>query len=258
MDYYKQSIAFYTIVRKETIRILRIWMQTFLPSVITSALYFIVFGYVLGGRIGEIAGFPYMQFVVPGLVLLSVVTNSFMNVSSSFFSAKFMSRNIDELLISPVHPWVIVAGFTAGGMVRGILVGMCVIAVSLFFVIPPVTHPFFIVLFLILSSMLFSLGGLVNGIYGKTFDSSSIVPNFVITPLVYLGGVFYSSAQLPVWFQTVTHLNPIFYLVNGFRYGFLGISDVAISSCVIVLCLLIALLIMANAYMIRIGLGLKQ
>jgi ABC-2 type transport system permease protein len=169
-----------------------------------------------------------------------------------------MSRNIDELLVSPVHPWVIVAGYTAGGMVRGILVGLCVIAVSLFFAVPPITHPFFIALFLILSSMLFSLGGLVNGIMGKTFDSSSIVPNFVITPLVYLGGVFYSTTQLPPLFQTITHLNPIFYLINGFRYGFLGITDVAISSCVLVLTLLIALLLVINAYLIRTGLGLKQ
>ncbi len=258
MDYYKQWVAFYTIARKETVRILRIWAQTFLPSVMTSILYFVVFGYVLGSRIGDIQGFPYMQFVVPGLVLLSVVTNSFMNVSSSFFSAKFMGRNIDELLVSPAHPWIIVAGYVTGGMVRGILVGLSIIVVSLFFVVPPVTHPMYIILFLLLSSMAFSLGGLVNGIYGKTFDSISIIPNFIITPLVYLGGVFYSTTQLPAWFQTITYLNPIFYLVNGFRYGFLGISDVAISSSVLVLICLIALLILANAYMIRTGLGLKQ
>jgi ABC-2 type transport system permease protein len=250
--------AYYMIVRKETVRIFRIWAQTFLPSVITSLLYFTVFGKVLGSRVGEIMGFPYIQFVVPGLVMLSVITNAFTNTSTSFFGAKFMARNIDELLVSPTPPWVIIAGFVSGGMIRGILVGVLVTLVSLVFAVPPVHHPWAIVFFLILASMLFSLGGLVNGIYGKSFDSISIVPTFVITPVVYLAGVFYSIHQLPPFFQQLTMFNPIFYMVNGFRYGFLGIADVSIATCSVVLITLSVVLCAYAFYLIRTGLGLKQ
>jgi ABC-2 type transport system permease protein len=250
--------AYYTIVRKETVRIFRIWGQTFIPSVITSLLYFTVFGKILGARVGEIMGFPYIQFVVPGLVMLSVITNAFTNTSTSFFSSKFMARNIDELLVSPTPPWVIIAGYVTGGMIRGIIVGLLVISVSLVYAVPPVTHPLIILLFLVLASLLFALGGLVNGIYGKTFDAISIVPTFVITPIVYLAGVFYSVQQLPPLFQQLTLLNPIFYIINGFRYGFLGVADVDISSSIIVLLTLIGVLIVYATYLVRNGLGLKQ
>ncbi|MDO8552781.1 MAG: ABC transporter permease [bacterium] len=250
--------SFYTIVRKDVVRIFRIWPQTFLPSIITSVLYFLVFGKVLGGRIGEIGGYPYITFVVPGLVMLAVVTNSFSNVATTFFQAKFFSRNIDEILVSPTPVWVIIAGYVAGGMVRGITIGILVIIISAFFTSLPLTQPFTILIFLILSSMLFSLAGLVNGIYAKSFDGITIVPTFVLTPLVYLGGVFYSALALPPLWQKLTFANPIFYMVNGFRDGFMGVSDVSLMTSLGVLGALTAILIAVNWYFIRTGLGLRQ
>ena len=250
--------SFYTIVRKDVVRIFRIWPQTFLPSIITSVLYFLVFGKVLGGRIGDIGGHLYITFVVPGLVMLAVVTNSFSNVATTFFQAKFFARNIDEILVSPTPPWVIIAGYVAGGMVRGITIGLLVIIVAAFFSPLPLTHPFIILLFLILSSLIFSLAGLVNGIYAKSFDGITIVPTFVLTPLVYLGGVFYSAQALPPLWQKFTFADPIFYLVDGFRVGFMGFSDVSLGISLAVLGTLTAILIAINWYFIRTGLGLRQ
>ncbi|OGG71179.1 ABC transporter permease [Candidatus Kaiserbacteria bacterium RIFCSPHIGHO2_12_FULL_53_13] len=258
MNYYQMWVSFYTIVRKDIVRIFRIWPQTFLPSIITSILYFLVFGKVLGGRIGEIGGHPYITFVVPGLVMLAVVTNSFSNVATTFFQAKFFARNIDEILVSPTPAWVIIAGYVAGGMVRGITIGLLVIVVSAFFSPLPFTHPLIILLFLILSSLLFSLAGLVNGIYAKSFDGITIVPTFVLTPLVYLGGVFYSAQALPPLWQKLTFADPIFYLINGFRAGFMGFSDISLSLSIGVLAVLIAILVGINWYFIRTGLGLRQ
>ncbi len=250
--------SFYTILRKDVVRIFRIWPQTFLPSVITSVLYFLVFGKVLGAQIGDINGFSYIQFVVPGIVMLAVVTNSFTNVASTFFQAKFFSRNIDEILVSPTPPWVLIAGFVAGGVVRGTIAGILVLLVSVFFAVPPLTNLFVIALFLVLSSVIFSLAGLVNGIYAKSFDGITIFPTFVLTPLVYLGGVFYSANALPGFWGSLTFANPIFYLVNGFRYGFMGISDVSLTVCIAVLGVLIAILVAGAWYLIRTGLGLRQ
>ncbi|MDE2079232.1 MAG: ABC transporter permease [Patescibacteria group bacterium] len=254
----KLWIAFYTILRKDVTRVFRIWPQTFLPSVVTGVLYFLVFGTVIGGRIGNFDGFSYIQFIVPGFVMLSVVTNSFTNTATTFFQAKFFSRNIDEILVSPTPPSVLIAGYVAGGMVRGIIVGTLVLCVSILFAVPPVTHPLVIVLFLLLSSMVFALAGLVNGIYAKNFDGITIVPTFVLTPLVYLGGVFYSVNSLPPTFKELTYVNPIFYIVNGFRWGFLGITDVPIYVCVLVLLGLSAVLLAINWYFVKTGLGLKQ
>jgi ABC-2 type transport system permease protein len=254
----QKLISFYTIVRKDVVRIFRIWPQTFLPSIITSVLYFLVFGKVLGERIGEIGGHPYITFVVPGLVMLAVVTNSFSNVATTFFQAKFFARNIDEILVSPTPPWVIISGYVAGGMVRGITIGVLVIAVSAFFTPLPLTNPLIILLFLVLSSMIFSLAGLVNGIYAKSFDAITIVPTFVLTPLVYLGGVFYSAQALPPLWQKLTLADPIFYLVDGFRAGFMGFSDVSLGVSLGVLGILTAFLIAINWYFIRTGLGLRQ
>src|SRR3989338_2677073 len=251
-------ISFYTIVRKDVVRIFRIWSQTFLPSVVTSVLYFMVFGSIIGKRIGEFDGFSYMQFIVPGLVMLAVVTNSFSNVATTFFQSKFFARSIDEILVSPTPPWVLIAGFVGGGMVRGVIIGILVLLVSVFFAVPPLTHPSVIFLFLLISSMIFSLAGLVNGIYAKSFDGITIIPTFVLTPLVYLGGVFYSVSALPSWWQGLTYINPIFYLVNGFRYGFLGIADVSVPLCIAILFGLAAVLIAINWYLLRTGLGLKQ
>ncbi len=258
MNYFQMWTSFYTILRKDVVRMMRIWSQTFLPSVVTSVLYFLVFGKVLGDKIGDINGYSYIQFVVPGLVMLAVVTNSFTNVAMTFFQAKFFSRNIDEILVSPTPPWVLIAGYVAGGSVRGVLIGTIVLIVSAFFAPLPLTHISIIVLFLLLSSILFSLAGLVNGIYAKNFDGITIVPTFVLTPLVYLGGVFYSTNALPAWWKTLTFFDPIFYLINGFRFGFMGIADVSIFLSVGVLLSLIAILVGINWYLIRTGLGLKQ
>lgn len=258
MSNYAKWISFYTILRKDVVRVMRIWPQTFLPSVVTSVLYFVVFGTVLGSRIGDIAGVPYIAFVVPGLVMLSVVTNAFSNVATTFFQSKFFMRTVDEILVSPTPPWVMIAGYVAGGVFRGVTVGIVVLCTSLFFVLPSVPHPSIVLLFLILSSILFSLLGLVNGIYAKSFDGITIIPTFVLTPLVYLGGVFYSVQALPVLWQNVTHLNPIFYLINGFRFGLLGITDVSLVVCVAVLLFCSALLTAFAWYLIKTGMGLKQ
>jgi ABC-2 type transport system permease protein len=250
--------AYYTIVRKDMVRILRIWPQTFLPSIVTSTLYFMVFGQVLGSRIGEVQGHPYMHFVVPGLVMLAVITNAFSNVATSFFQSKFFVRSIDEILVSPTPPWLMVLGYISGGVVRGVGVGLLVLLVSMFFALPAVPHPFFVLVFLVLSAALFALGGLINGIYAKSFDGITIIPTFVLTPLVYLGGVFYSVQALPDWAQIITHLNPIFYLINGFRYGLLGYSDVNIGVCIGVLVTMVAAFAAIGWYQIKHGLGLRQ
>lgn len=258
MTWYQMGVSFYTILRKDMTRILRIWPQTFLPSVVTSALYFLIFGSFLGARIGEVHGVSYILFVVPGLVLLSVVTNAYANVANVMFTSKFFSRNIDEILVSPTPPWVLIAGFVSTGVIRGTLVGLLVLGVSLFFT-PLIVHSYMLVaLFLILSSLLFSLAGLVNGVYAKSIDGINIVPTFVLTPLVYLGGVFYSAQTLPGFWGVLTKWDPIYYLVNGFRYGFLGVADVSIVFSTGVLVILVALLLMVNWYLLKRGLGLRQ
>lgn len=238
----------------------RIWVQTFLPSVITSTLYFLIFGTVLGSRIGDMQGVDYMTFVVPGLVMLAIVTTSYANTSFMFFSSKFFARSIDEILVSPTPPWLLIAGFVSGGVVRGVLVGTLVMLVSIFFtgLHLSVHNALTILGFGILTALIFSLAGLVNGIYAKSIDGINIVPTFVLTPLVYLGGIFYSVHTLPEWWQYITYANPLFYLVNGFRYGFLGISDVNLLISVSMLFGLVGILVGINWYLIRTGLGLKQ
>jgi ABC-2 type transport system permease protein len=258
MPFDKQLISYYTIVRKGAVRIVRIWSQTLLPSVVTSVLYFAVFGNILGSRIGELDGVPYILFVVPGLVMLAVITNAYTETATTFFQSKFFSRNIDEILVSPTPPRIIVAGFVSSGILRGILVGALVLGISLLFALPNVAHPLVVLLFLFLSSMIFALAGLVNGIYAKGFDAISIVPTFVLTPLVYLGGVFYSINSLPPFWQSVSLANPILYIINGFRYGFLGAADVSLFVCTSVLLSLTVALVGINIYFLKKGLGLKQ
>lgn len=236
----------------------RIWAQTFLPSVVTSTLYFLVFGAFLGSKIGEVQGVPYVMFVVPGLVMLAVVTNAYANTSSVMFSAKFFGRNIDEILVSPTPPWVIVAGYVTGGVIRGLIIGFLVLLVSLFFTHLLVHNIFVVIVFLILTSLVFALAGLVNGIYAKSIDGINIIPTFVLTPLVYLGGVFYSAQTLPGFWGTVTKFDPVFYIINGFRYGFLGASDVSIFFSTGLLVLFAAILLALAWYLIKIGLGLRQ
>lgn len=260
MTPYQKWTSFYTMIRKDVVRMFRIWIQTFLPSVITSCLYFLVFGTVLGNRIGDMQGVDYMVFVIPGLVMLAIVTTSYANTSFTFFSSKFFARNIEEILVSPTPPWLMIAGFVGGGVVRGVLTGTLVMLVSIFFTgLHLAIHNFLIILgFAILTSIVFALAGLVNGIYAKTIDGINIVPTFVLTPLVYLGGIFYSVHTLPEWWQWLTYANPLFYLINGFRYGFLGMADVSITVSISMLLGLIAVLVAVNWYFIRTGLGLKQ
>jgi len=252
--------SFYTMLRKDIVRMFRIWVQTFLPSVITSCLYFLIFGTLLGSRIGQMQGVDYMSFVVPGLVMLAIVTNAYANSSFTFFQSKFFMRSIDEILVSPTPPWLMIAGFVSGGIVRGVLVGAIVLLVSVFFTGLQLSlfNVAIIFLFAVLTALVFALAGLVNGVYAKSIDAINIVPTFVLTPLVYLGGVFYSVHSLPELAQYVTYVNPVFYLINGFRYGFLGIADISLWISLAVLMAMIAALAGINWYLIRTGLGLKQ
>lgn len=220
-------IAFKTIVVKEVRRFTRIWIQTLVPPVITIALYFVIFGNLIGNRIGDMGGFTYMDFIVPGLIMMSVINNSYANVVSSFFSQKFQ-RSIEELLVSPVPNYIILSGFVVGGVARGLCVGIIASFISLFFSGVHVHSLVITLLVILMASTVFSLGGFINAVYANKFDDISIVPTFVLTPLIYLGGVFYSVELLPDFWQGVSKLNPIFYMVNAFRYGILGISDVSI------------------------------
>jgi ABC-2 type transport system permease protein len=224
----QQTIAFSTILRKEVTRFTRIWVQTLIPPVITMGLYFVIFGHLIGERIGHMDGFDYMSFVVPGLVMMSVINNSYANVVSSFYSAKFQ-RSIEELLVSPTPSHIILLGYVAGGVLRGLMVGAIVTVISTLFTNLIIEHPLLTVTVILLTSILFSLAGLINAIFANSFDDISIIPTFVLTPLTYFGGVFYSIDLLPEFWRGVSQLNPILYMVNAFRYGFLGVSDVNIS-----------------------------
>jgi ABC-2 type transport system permease protein len=220
-----RKVGFKTIVIREFSRIIRIWGQTIVPPAITATLYFIIFGSLIGRRIGDMGGFSYLQYIAPGLIMMSVITNSYGNVVSSFFGAKF-GRHIEELLVSPLPNWLIVLGYVAGGMLRGLLVGLVVTVIALFFTHLHVEHWFTSVAAVLLTSLVFSLGGFINAVFAKNFDQISFVPTFILTPMTYLGGVFYSITMLPEWAQILSRSNPILYMVNAFRYGFLGHSDV--------------------------------
>ena len=225
MSFEHQFIALSALVRKEIRRFMRIWVQTLIPPVITTALYFVIFGQLIGARIGEMGGFDYMSFVVPGLIMMSVINNSYANVVSSFYSAKF-NKSIEELLVSPTPTYIILLGYVAGGVSRGLAVGLIVTVVSLVFTRLEI-HSFAAIFFVILlTAIVFSLAGLINGIYANSFDDISIIPTFVLTPMTYLGGVFYSISLLPDFWEGVSRLNPVLYVVNAFRFGFLGVSDV--------------------------------
>ena len=244
-------------MRRTVVRIVRIWSQTLLPPVVTTALYFIVFGTFIGSQLAPIHGFSYIQFIIPGLIMMSVITSSFMEVVSTFYFAKWI-RTIDEMLVSPMPNWLVVAAFVSGGVLRGILVGALVLIVSLFFTHLAIANIFVLIAALILTSLVFSLAGLINGIYAKGFDGISIVPTFVLTPLTYLGGIFYSIQQFPPFWQQVSLFNPILYMVNVFRYGFLGISDVSIVTSFALLIGLIIILVGIILYLFKKGAGLKN
>ena len=251
------SVALITILRKEITRFLRIWMQTLLPSVITTTLYFVIFGSFIGSRIQDIHGFRYVDFIAPGLIMMAVITNSYSNVVSSFFGTKFQ-KSVEELLVSPTPPWAIICGYSCGGVLRGILVGILVSMVSLFFTKLAIFNIAMVILYVLLTSIVFSLAGLSNAIFAKKFDDISIVPTFVLTPLTYLGGIFYSISSLPSFWQKISMANPILYMVNGFRYGFLGFSDINIWFGLGMLVFFSAILFTLNLFLIKRGIGLRS
>jgi ABC-2 type transport system permease protein len=250
-------IAFETILIKEIRRFARIWVQTLVPPAITIALYFLIFGNLIGRRIGKMNGFDYIDFIVPGLIMMAVIQNSYANVVSSFFSQKFQ-RSIEELLVSPVPNYVILAGFIAGGMVRGLAVGFIVTLMSFIFTALEIHSYFITVLVVLMTAMVFSLAGFLNALYANSFDDISIIPTFVLTPLIYLGGVFYSIELLPEAGRIASSLNPIFYMVNTFRYGILGASDVNIYWSISMLGVFIIILLGICLYLLRRGTGLRH
>ncbi|MDG1027109.1 MAG: ABC transporter permease [Gammaproteobacteria bacterium] len=250
-------IAFETIVIKEVRRFARIWVQTLVPPAITIGLYFVIFGNLVGRRIGEMGGFQYMEFIVPGLIMMSVIQNSYSNVVSSFFSHKFQ-RSVEELLVSPVPNYIILSGFIAGGMARGLAVGTIVTLMSLFFADLEIQNLFITVSVVLLTSIVFALAGFINALFANSFDDISIIPTFVLTPLIYLGGVFYSVELLPPFWKLVSALNPIFYMVNTFRYGILGSSDVDIVWAFFILIVFIVVLFSSCIMLLRKGTGLRS
>ncbi len=250
-------IAFKAILTKEVLRFMRIWIQTVLPPAITTALYFIIFGKLIGEQIGEMDGYRYIDFIVPGLILMSVISNSYANVVSSFYSSKFQ-RHIEELLISPVPNVVILAGYVGGGVARGIVVGITVTMVSMFFSDWQIYSYFITLLVFVLTSVLFAMAGFINAIYANSFDDISIIPTFVLTPLTYLGGVFYSITMLPEFWQNATMINPVFYMINAFRYGLLGSSDISLT---VAFSIIIGFILMLGAFslwLLKKGVGIKN
>ncbi|RTQ99410.1 ABC transporter permease [Halomonas nitroreducens] len=251
------AIALWTLVVKEIKRFTRIWPQTLLPPSITMTMYFIIFGNLIGSRIGEMDGYSYMDFIVPGLIMMSVITNSYSNVASSFFSNKFQ-RSVEEMMVSPMPNWVILSGFVLGGMARGLGVGVIVTIVSLFFTRLEVAHPLLTLGVVVLTAALFAIGGFINALLGKKFDDISIVPTFVLTPLTYLGGVFYSISLLPAFWQGASMLNPILYMVNVFRYGFLGVSDIPVGWALAAILAFIVVLFGIALWMLENGKGIRS
>lgn len=249
-------ISYWTIVRKELVRLFRIWSQTLLPPVITTGLYFLIFGQFIGSQIAPINGVSYMEFIVPGLVLMAAINSAFMNTAFSFYSSKFQ-KTVEEVLVSPTPHLVVVLGHITGGVLRALVTALFVLALSLFFTHLSIYSFLITFVFIVLTALLFSLAGLVNGVFANSFDSVSIVPTFILTPLTYLGGVFYSVSVLPPFWQEVSHWNPVLYMVNGFRFGMLGLSDTSVTISLTVLSVLVALLVGANWYLFKSGRGLR-
>jgi ABC-2 type transport system permease protein len=257
MNKQQKWIAYYTIVVREVLRFSRIWIQTIIPPMITTALYFIIFGNLIGSQIGAMEGHSYIEFIVPGLIMMSVITNSYANVVSSFYSSKFQG-NIAEMLVSPTPNWIILLGYVSGGVARGIAVGIAVTLVSLLFSNLHIQHFLITLSIAILTSMLFSLAGLINAVFAKSFDDVTIVPTFVLTPLTYLGGVFYSITMLPPLWQQLSLLNPVLYMVNGLRYGILGVADMSVWVSYAVLSAFILLLGSFSLYLLNKGIGIRS
>jgi len=253
----KYWIAYLTIARREVLRFTRIWVQTIVPPVVMVGLYFIIFGNLIGSRIGEMDGLRYIDFIMPGLVMMSIITNSYANVVSSFYGAKY-SHHIEEMLISPIPNIIIVLGFVTGGIARGSCVGIAVTVVSLLFTEFTVHQPLVVLVVAFLTSFLFSLAGLINGVFANSFDDVSIVPTFVLTPLTYLGGIFYSIKLLPEFWQQVSLINPILYMVDSFRFGFRGASDLDLGTAIAVILGFIVILFSATLFLLHRGTGVRQ
>lgn len=251
------SVSLRTILYKEIRRFTRIWPQTLLPPAITTALYFLIFGKLIGERVGSVQGFSYMDYIVPGVILMSVISHSYSNVVSSFYSTKFQ-RHIEEMLVAPVPNWVILIGYVGGGIARGVLVGGVVAGISLLFTHVSVANWWITISVLILTANLFALAGFINAVFADSFDDISIIPNFVLTPLSYLGGVFYSLAMLPPMWQTIARGNPILYMINAFRYGLIGVSDVDIVLAFEMIAGFIAFLSLFSLWLMHKGVGIKN
>ncbi len=249
-------IAYKTIVRKEILRFTRIWVQTIVPPVITTVLYFIIFGNLIGSQIGDMDGYNYVDFIMPGLIMMAIITNSYANVVSSFYGSKF-AKHIEEMLVSPIPNVVILLGFVSGGVARGLLVGLAVTFTTFFFTDITLSHPFIILVVAVLTAFLFSLAGLINGVYAQSFDDVSIIPTFVLTPLTYLGGIFYSIQLLSPFWQNMSLFNPILYMINSFRYGFLGTSDIDLTLALIVIMAFIGILFSFSLYLLNRGVGIR-
>ncbi len=257
MNISEQWIAFKTIVIKEFLRFIRIWKQTVLPPMITTGLYFIIFGNLIGERIGEMEGYRYVDFIAPGLILMTVITQSYANTVASFFQAKFQ-RHIEELMVSPTPDYIIIFGYAGGGITRGIIVGLAVTTVSMFFAQLGIHDLAVLVSIVVLTATLFSLAGIINGVYAKTFDDISIIPTFILTPLTYLGGIFYSISLLPEFWQNVSLANPILYMINAFRYGFIGITDIGLWVSYGIILAFIAVLYGYAMYLVKTGHGIRS
>lgn len=253
----KYSIALNTILIKEIRRFMRIWPQTLLPPAITTALYFLIFGKLIGDRIGAVNGASYMDYIVPGVILMSVISHAYSNVVSSFYSTKFQ-HHIEELLVAPIANWVILAGYVGGGAVRGIVVGSVVAAISMMFSLIVPLHWGITLLVLVLTSILFALAGFINAVFADSFDDISIIPNFILTPLSYLGGVFYSVPMLPDIWQKISLGNPILYMINAFRYGMIGVTDVDVGLAFLMTGVFIVILVMFSLYLLQKGVGIKN
>ena len=249
-------ISYYTIVRKEVVRMLRIWTQTFLPPIITSTLYFVIFGKFIGSQVPNVGGVTYMQFIVPGLVMMSVIMQSFMNAAFTFYMAKFQ-RTLDEVAVSPTPYIIVIIGHVSAAVFRGLISAVLILCVALFFTHLTIHSYVITFVFVLLSSILFALAGLINGVFATSFDTVQIFPTFILTPLTYLGGVFYSISLLPPVWQYISYANPVVYMINGFRYGLLGVSDTSVPLSLAILVTLVLVMVSANWYIFKTGRGLR-
>lgn len=250
-------VAFHTIVIKEIGRFMRIWVQTIIPPAVSMALYFLIFGNLIGPRIGTMAGFSYIEYIAPGLIMMSIINNSYANVVSSFFGAKFQ-RHIEEMLVAPIPDVVILCGYITGGVARGVIVGVVVVLVAMFYTKLGIHNAAVVIAVVLLTSILFSLGGFINGAFARKFDDIAIIPTFILTPLIYLGGVFYSIDLLPGYWQTLSLCNPILYMVSAFRYGLLGVSDIPLGAAFSIIIIFNILLFAFSLYLLKTGKGIRN